>query len=288
MASTSPVLPARALAALLSSSDHLVLLDARPKRPDYDAGHLAGARHVDANRDLSSAANAGADPARGGRHPLPALDAWCRTLGEWGISPASHVVVYDGQAGANAAARTWWMLRSAGHENVSVLDGGLDAAREAGISTTSAPPRVDAAPPYPAKAWLRPTADIDAVDTRRSDPAWRVLDVRARERFAGEVEPIDAVAGHIPGAVNLFYGENLSGGRYKAPGALRALYEELLGGVGPDRLIVHCGSGVTACHTLLALEHAGMTGATLYVGSWSEWSRNGRPIARAAHVPAAR
>jgi thiosulfate/3-mercaptopyruvate sulfurtransferase len=169
------------------------------------------------------------------------------------------------------------MLRSVGHQGVAVLDGGLGAARSIGLPTTTAAPAIDVEPPYPARGWLRPTVDLAAVDELRKDPAWIVLDVRSRERFAGETEPIDPVAGHIPGAVNLPFTENLRDDRFKTRRELHHLYEGVLRGAHPDHLIVHCGSGVTACHTLLALEHAGLNGAVLYVGSWSEWCRSGKP-----------
>ena len=171
------------------------------------------------------------------------------------------------------------MLRSIGHRRVAVLDGGLGAARAVGLPLTDAEPAVAVKGPYPSGDWQWPTVDIESVDRLRNDPAWRVLDVRSRERFIGENEPIDPIAGHIPGAVNLSYAENLLDGRFRSPEALRALYRKLLGGLNPDHLIVHCGSGVTACHTLLALEHAGMHGAALYVGSWSEWCRSRKPRA---------
>jgi thiosulfate/3-mercaptopyruvate sulfurtransferase len=274
---TPAVISAEVLRDLLGAGEKIVILDARGKRADYDAGHLIGAGRADPGEHLSSAAEPNANPARGGRHPLPEMGKWQRTLGGWGISPTSLVVVYDDQAGANAAARAWWMLRSVGHHRVAVLDGGLDAARSVGLPTTTAAPAVDIEPPYPARGWQRPTVDLTAVDELRKDPAWIVLDVRSRGRFAGEMEPIDPVAGHIPGAVNLPFAENLRDGRFRTRRALRGLYEGLLGGVSPDHLIVHCGSGVTACHTLLALEHAGMNGAALYVGSWSEWCRSGKP-----------
>lgn len=277
MSSFGPLITGDELRALLASSGDVVLLDARGSRSAYDAGHLRGARWASSDAHLSGATAEGADPSRGGRHPLPSLDRWSRTLGEWGISPSTHVVVYDDQGGANAAARAWWMLRSSGHENAAVLDGGLAVAHAAGFSLTAASQAIDVRPPYPVRGWERPTVDIDQVDEYRSDPRWRILDVRSRERFAGETEPIDPIAGHIPGAVNLPFTENLEGGRFKTPEALRKIYAALLGDVPASRLVVHCGSGVTACHTLLALERAGLPPAALYVGSWSEWCRAGRP-----------
>lgn len=253
----------------------LVLCDVRSgpsARDDYARGHLPGAVFIELEHDLSAAPS---DAARGGRHPLPDPRTFAARLGVWGIGPESHVVAYDDQNGANAAARLWWMLRALGHQRVQVLDGGLRGALAAGLTPTSEPSVVEAAPPYPGATWSWPTADIDAVERARQAPEQLVLDVRAAPRYRGEHEPIDPVAGHIPGAHNLPLSENLTpGGRFKAPAELRQLYGELLDGRAPERLIVHCGSGVTACHTLLALERAGLPGASLYVGSWSEWCRN--------------
>jgi thiosulfate/3-mercaptopyruvate sulfurtransferase len=263
-----PIVSHAQLAELLASNADVVLLDARAKQADYEAGHLRGAQRADLETQLSAARDPGADPARGGRHPLPPLERWTRQLGAWGIAPETHVVIYDDQLGANAAARAWWMLRAVGHERVSVLDGGLT-----GLAMTTEVPDVTARPPYPAAEWQRPTVDLPRVDALRNDADWKVLDVRSGERFRGESEPIDPVAGSIPGAVNLPFAENLEHGRFKSPDALRAMYEELLGDTPVERLVVHCGSGVTACHTLLALEAAGLDGAALYVGSWGEWCR---------------
>ncbi|MCU1245501.1 MAG: Thiosulfate sulfurtransferase [Acidobacteria bacterium] len=274
-----PLISAAELGALLPDPA-LVLLDARPSAADYEAGHLAGARHAQLDTQLSAAADPGADAARGGRHPLPPLERWLRQLGDWGIGPPTAVVIYDDQAGANAAARAWWMLRAIGHTNVSVLDGGLPAAVAAGLPLTTEPPTAAPLPPYQATSWNLPMADVTQVDQLRNSADWMVLDVRSGPRFRGQTEPIDPVAGHIPGARNLFFGDNLYEGRFKSPDDLRRLYHDLLGQLPPERLIVHCGSGVTACHTLLALEAAGLPGASLYVGSWSEWCRNELPQAK--------
>lgn len=265
----TPLISATELASLRS----VVVLDARPPAA-YEKGHLEGALAADLESRLSTASDPAFDPRAGGRHPLPPLERWTRQLGAWGIRPDANVVIYDDQSGANAAARAWWMLRAVGHERVAVLDGGLPAAIAAGLPLTSeASRRDDAGEPYPATQWLRPVVDLDTVDRLRRDPNWRVLDVRSRERFRGETEPIDPIAGHIPGAINLPYAENLEQGRFKSASELRTLYQQLLGDVPPDRVIIHCGSGVTACHTLLALDAAGLRGAALYVGSWSEWCR---------------
>ena len=171
------------------------------------------------------------------------------------------------------------MLRAAGHERVAVLDGGLTAAVAAGTELTTAPPAISPLPPYACERWARPTVDIDLVDSLRTSPKWRVIDVRSAPRFAGVEEPIDPVAGHIPGAINIPFTENLEDGCFKPPEELRKLYGGRLSGVDANHVVVHCGSGVTACHTLLALEIAGLHGASLYVGSWSEWCRNPRPRA---------
>ena len=276
----TPILPASELTQRFEVAPDLVLLDARPGSGAYAAGHLRGARHADLDSQLSAARDEGADAARGGRHPLPPLDRWLQILGSWGVSPSTMVVIYDDANGANAAARAWWMLRAVGHENVAVLDGGFAAAVEAGVPVTTDAPEFLSLPRYPAMAWQLSIVDIERVDALRGDPQWRVLDVRSRERYRGETEPIDPVAGHIPGAINLPFADNLRNGRFKPSDELRALYQTLLNGIPPERLIVHCGSGVTACHTLLALEHAGLKGAALYVGSWSEWCRSEKPQAR--------
>ncbi|MDP1858919.1 MAG: sulfurtransferase [Gemmatimonadaceae bacterium] len=284
---TAPIISAEALRTALASSDDIVLLDAGRTRAAWAQGHLHGARYANCDEHLSSASLPGHDPARGGRHPLPSLDDWCRTLGEWGIAPSTRVVVYDEQAGANSASRAWWMLRSVGHEHVAVLDGGLPAAVAAGLVLTTAPAELSSLPPYPGKRWLLPVVDIGETDALRTNPAWRVIDVRSARRFAGLEEPLDPIAGHIPGAINVPYTENLEAGRFKSPDDLRRMYEERLEGVGGDRVVVHCGSGVTACHTLLALEIAGIRGASLYVGSWSEWCRSPLPRASASDTDVA-
>ncbi|HVT02528.1 MAG TPA: sulfurtransferase [Thermoanaerobaculia bacterium] len=268
-----PVISPKDLEYLLRSGSDVVLIDARPDLASYQAGHLAGARHADLNSDLSSASDPDADPAHGGRHPLPHIARWLHRLGTWGIGPDTYVVTYDDQSGANAAARAWWMLRSVGHARVSVLDGGFSNAVAAGLQVTAEVPEVKPRDSYPALGWTHVT-DIDGVDALRNQDDWIVLDVRSGERFRGETEPIDPVAGHIPGARNFPFAENLEGGLFKSPEALREQYSRFLDGVSPDHVVVHCGSGVTACHTLLALDRAGLEGASLFVGSWSEWCRS--------------
>jgi thiosulfate/3-mercaptopyruvate sulfurtransferase len=195
------------------------------------------------------------------------------------------VVVYDASGGILAAARAWWMIRAVGHAAVAVLDGGLAAARDVGIALTDVVPSDATLPPYPATRWTLPIVDADEVERRRSDPSWRVVDVRAPERFEGRSESLDPLAGHIAGAINLPCASNLGDGRFLDASTLRARFEAALFSASagsaadvssPEQTIVSCGSGVTACHTLLALELAGLSGAALYVGSWSEWCRSDR------------
>ncbi len=252
-----------------------VLLDTRPGAEVFASGHLAGALHADLDRLLSAALDPDFDPRDGGRHPLPPLDRWCTQLGHWGIGPQTPVVVYDGSAGGQGGARAWWMLKAVGHGTVSLLDGGMAAAVAAGWPLSLAEARAVPGPSYPAQTWGLPLVDLAKVDRLRQDPAWKLLDVRAPERWRGETEPFDPVPGRIPGSLNLPFQANLeSDGRFKSAEALRRLYLDFLGDTPPERLAVHCGSGVTACHTLVALERAGLHGASLYMGSYSEWCRS--------------
>ena len=275
----SPLISAVELTALMAEQK-VVLIDARAgadAKKRYAEGHLEGAIHVDLEKDLSQPI---ADASKGGRHPLPPVKGFTALLGKLGIDPSAHVVVYDDKAGANAAARFWWMLRSLGHENVQVLDGGLAAAVKEGLKATDVVIDPVAKPAYPADKWKLPMVDINKVEEVVTDPAWMVIDVREAYRYHGESEPIDLTAGHIPGAVNIPYPGNLdSEGNFLSAGELADKYKNAIGDRETDHIIVHCGSGVTACHTLLAMEQAGITGAQLYVGSWSEWSRTERPVA---------
>lgn len=259
---TGPLIDAKDL-----DLERFVVLDARASADAYAAGHVRGAFHADLESDLSTPA----DPSQGGRHPLPTVERWAATLGRWGIGPDTPVAIYDDRGGAIAAARAWWMLRAVGHEAVAVVDGGWPAVVAAGVPTDDRPvPRVDG-PAYPVASWSAPTVSLDEVEGR--EPSRIVVDVRAPERYRGDTEPLDPVAGHIPGAINLPFAENLGpDGRFLDPATLRARYEAALGDAA-DTAILSCGSGVTACHGLLAMEHAGLGGAALYVGSWSEWCR---------------
>lgn len=276
----SPLIKSEELANLISNSD-LVLIDARnssnPKNT-YEKGHLKGARFVDPNLELADIKE---NLAEGGRHPLPKLEDFCKTLGKLGIQAESRVVVYDDQNGANAAARFWWMLRAVGHEKVQVLEGGFQAALAVGVPVSTHWEEPIPNPPYSAEHWTLGIATMDEVEEVAWDKDHLIIDVRSQERYRGESEPIDLIAGHIPGAENVPYTENMDEkGNFLSPKELRDRYEGLLGDLPNEHIIVHCGSGVTACHTLLALDHAGLGIPKLYVGSWSEWSRNDKPIGK--------
>ena len=246
----------------------------------YLSGHLAGALFFDLESELSAK---GADAKQGGRHPLPDPHAFGRLLGRKGITPSTYIIAYDDKSGANAAARFWWMMRAVGHRNIQVIDGGLAAIYEAGLPLSrERSPEGKATSPYPVTDWKLPMADLTSVDAARSANDALVIDVREHYRYVGESEPIDLVAGHIPGAINVPYTSNLqANGKFRSPEVLAAQYKEAMGRREIKNVIVHCGSGVTACHTLLAIEVAGLPAPSLYVGSWSEWSRNEKPISRA-------
>ena len=265
---------------LRSEKGPIILIDARAgadTRQRYDAGHLQGAQFADLDKDLTLLPE---NAANGGRHPLPPIENFSKKLGEWGITPDSHVVVYDDKAAAFGGARLWWMLRAIGHKKVQVLNGGLKAVIDAGGPLSTEPYTVTPVAPYPVPNSFAGTVDIEETGNAAKDSHKMVIDVRETPRYLGQMEPIDLIAGHIPGAENMPYTLNLDvNGKYKSPEELKAAYEQLLGDVKADNVIVHCGSGVTACHTLLGMDYAGITGPKMYVGSWSEWSRRDLPIA---------
>ncbi len=255
----------------------LRVVDARPQRALYDEGHVAGAVRVDVDRDLSSPKQ---PDGRGGRHPLIApasFDVLCARLG---IGPEHDVVVYDGASGANAAARFWWMLRAlrrgrGGRSgDVALLDGGLTAAQSAGLAIERDAPKIEPATLHQSRGYALPSASLHEVEVALADPRAIVIDVRAANRWRGEVEPFDPIAGRIPGSKNAPYAENLdANGRFRSSDELRTHFARVLGDVAPERAIISCGSGVTACHTIFAMELAGLSGAVLYEGSYSEWCR---------------
>ncbi len=253
------------------------LADARAGEEAYLAGHLPGAVYAHLDRELADRTR----PERG-RHPLPDAADFCARLGRWGISADTQVIAYDGADGAYAA-RLWWMLRLLGHRKVAVLDGGYTGWVAAGQPVDQRIPRPRPAL-YSARWDVRQIASMAVVAARMALAASPLIDARAPERFRGEIEPIDSVAGHIPGAINRHYVCNLDGsGHFKPSVQLKQEFTELLAGADPSEAIHMCGSGVTACHNLLAMEHAGLVGSRVYPGSWSEWigdSSRSRPVAR--------
>lgn len=264
----------------LRRTENLLIFDVSNNpnaRKNYDSKHLEDAYFVDINTQL---ADIKSSPADGGRHPLPTVEKFCETLENLGISPSTHVVVYDDKNGANAAARFWWMLKAVGHEKVQVLDGGLEAAIKAGFPTNDNPEKSPKKGDYKCEKWMLPIADLAKIDEVYQNPDYLIIDVRETPRYNGETEPFDKVAGHIPNAKNIPFAQNLdANGFFSSPETLREKYSEELENYNPENIIVHCGSGVTACHTLLALDYAGFEIPKLYIGSWSEWSSNDRPIA---------
>ena len=268
-----PLVSANWLASHLDD-DGLQIVDCRwflgePDRgpAEYAASHIQGAIYMDLDADLSA-------PAGAGRHPLPAPDEFMTTLGAKGISPETVVVAYDDRSGA-VASRLWWMLRDLGHKKVAVLDGGL--AHWPTRLTDSA-----VVTPTPAEYRSQPgaMAQIDREWLAAAGNDSVLLDARAGERYRGELEPVDPVAGHIPSALSAPLTDNLQpDGRFKPPATLAAHYADLGASRAAD-VVAYCGSGVTACHNILAMEIAGLGAAKLYAGSWSDWSTAGMPVAK--------
>ncbi len=259
-----------------------VIVDCRHDLTDVDAGerayraaHIPGAAFLHLDRDLS-----GAKTGRNGRHPLPEVSALATTFGRTGIDTTKQVVAYD-QNGGMWASRLWWLLHWLGHDAVAVLDGGLDkwaAERRPQTSELPAPRSALFVPMGPG-----PVATADEIVRHLNDGSLFVLDARAPERFRGDLEPLDPIAGHIPGAHNRPYGENLtSQGSFKPAALLRSEFEALLVDTPPSAVVHQCGSGVTACHNVLAMSVAALRGSRLYPGSWSEWiaADPERPVAR--------
>lgn len=245
-------------------------------RQSYQTGHIPGAVYAHLNEDLSAPVLPGVT----GRHPLPDPETAGRVFGEMGVGPGMQVVVYDDQGGALAAVRVWWMLRWLGHEAVAVLDGGWQAWQRGAFTVN---PGIQRRPPRTFTPQMRPQMLVDAaqVDAMRRDAGYLVLDARAAERYRGENETIDPLAGHIPGAYSAPYSGNLNpDGSFRSPQELRARYQNLLGKLPPEKVAVYCGSGVTSIHNILSIQHAGLGEARLYAGSWSEWiADRSRPVA---------
>jgi len=284
----SAVISSAELAACLAEPN-LRVVDCRASLQNVAAGrelyrqsHVPRAQFADLLEDLSGPIVAG----KTGRHPLPDVDAFVSKLRGWGIGVGTQVVVYD-DAGGAFAARLWWMLRWLGHDAVAVLDGGFPAWVAEGRPVTD-----EVETPPPGNFVARPRAELLVTAQELAAPesvARKLFDARAPERYRGDVEPIDPVAGHIPGAVNLPFAENLRDGRFLLAAELRQRLAAALDGATPETSVVYCGSGVTACHDILAFAHAGLPLPRLYAGSWSEWiTDSSRPTERGASSGAAR
>ena len=277
---TSPLISTTALAEKLTDKN-LIIVDSRHDlmnpalgRDAYAAGHIPGAIYLSIDDDLSAPKS-----GNNGRHPLPTAEAFAATLGAKGIGNTNKVVVYD-QGSAMFVGRLWWMLRWLGHDDVLVLDGGFAQWQKEGraVETTANTRAAGTLTPAPRDHLRLTVAQTQAALT---DPTRRILDARAPERYRGEVEPVDPVAGHIPGAFNRAFPNNLRDGVFKPADELKREFATILAGRAPDQLIHHCGSGVSACANMIAMEHAGLGGSVLYAGSWSEWCADpARPVAR--------
>jgi thiosulfate/3-mercaptopyruvate sulfurtransferase len=277
------------LVSISDLSDHLddptwMVIDARFSladpglgRRNYLEGHIPGAIYAHLDEDLSSSVI----PGKTGRHPLPEVETLVPVFTRWGIPENGQVVVYDDMGGALAAVRVWWMLRWLGYEYVAILDGGwqhwFKQALPVRGGSESRGAGIFKAKPRPGLV-----INTEQVAQIRMDPGWRLLDARGADRYRGENEVIDPVAGHIPGAISAPYMGNLNpDGTFRPPDELARRYSRLIGNVPLDRVVVYCGSGVTSIHNILAMQHAGLGEARLYAGSWSEWiTDSNRPVAK--------
>lgn len=272
---TSPIIDVQELLQLTLSDAYVKIFDVsngKDAKLNYNKKHLRDAIFVDINSQLT---NIKENLSQGGRHPLPSVEKFGEVLGKLGITPVTHVVLYDDKNGANAAARFWWMLKAIGHEKVQVLDGGFQNAEINNFPINANTVVVNPVGNYPITKWNLPLISMKEVDAIKEDKTTIIIDVREENRYNGISEPIDLVAGHIPNAINVPFIENLDKeGAFLSKEILNEKYSELFKKYPAENIIVHCGSGVTACHTILAMHHAGYNFPKLYVGSWSEWSRN--------------
>ena len=287
----STLISASQLQSLLTANQPVMVFDCsfelmQPGAGDqqYKEAHIPGALRADLERHLSASKTAG-DAASGGRHPLPSRDTLAAWLGSIGLTPDMQAVVYDRQ-GVNYCGRLWWMLKWVGHDNVAVLDGGLQAWQASGGVTESGPADSISTPKFTSNYPLAPVGyaltATEIIANNLSRPLQTLIDARGAPRFRGDVEPLDPVAGHIPGALNRPFTLNFDAdGKFKPAAQLRAEFETLLAGRDPATVVHHCGSGVSAVPNLIAMEIAGLGPTALYAGSWSEWCSNpARPCAQ--------
>jgi thiosulfate/3-mercaptopyruvate sulfurtransferase len=275
MSQFSPIISVDELKNILPN---VVILDARAgnnAKELYLEKHIKGARFIDLDNDL---ATHNPNPKNGGRHPLPDLFDFAKTLSELGIQEENQIVIYDDKGGANAAARCWWLLKSFGLKKVQVLNGGFQAAQD--LEMNSGEEHIHQSTIKIPENWQLPTVQIQEVEDTLKTGKSIVIDVRDAYRYRGESEPIDPVAGHIPGAINIPLTENLVDNLlFLSPKKLQEKYGAFFS-ENTKEVIIHCGSGVTACHTILAMDYAGFPIPKLFVGSWSEWCRSEKEIAK--------
>lgn len=275
----NPIISVSELKALYKANDLLIfdVSNGENAQSNYNQKHLDGAIFVDLNTQLADIKE---DLSKGGRHPLTTIENFSKLLSTLGITSKTHIILYDDKSGANAAARMWWMLKSVGHEKVQVLNGGFQEAEKRNFPINSNFVTPIPTEEYIIESWKLPVANLTEVEEASNDKSNLIIDVRESARFNGEFEPIDLVSGHIPNAINVPFSTNLDeNGLFLSPEMLREKYKNIFKNNASNDIIVHCGSGVTACHTLLAMVCAGFEIPKLYVGSWSEWSRNNKPIA---------
>jgi thiosulfate/3-mercaptopyruvate sulfurtransferase len=261
------------------NSNKFILFDASNNpnaKENYLKNHLKGAYFIDINTELADIKE---DLSNGGRHPLPTLEKFSTVLSKFGVTPDTHIIIYDHANGANAAARFWWMLKSVDHKKVQVLDGGIQDAIKTGFPINSGEEKLSKKTNYVYKNWKLPIASINDVERLSQQKNGYIIDVREAQRYNGETEPFDPIAGHIPDAHTIPFSENLTdNGLFLSQETLQKKYAPIFEKYKPEEIVVHCGSGVTACHTLLAMNYAGFEIPSLYVGSWSEWCRNNKEM----------
>ncbi len=266
----SPLISVEELARIIDDKNTFIFdaSNANGSKERYQKEHIQGAIHVNLETELSAIEK---NPKFGGRHPLPKPNIFAKVLSKKGLKPEHLVVIYDDNNGGIAAARFWWMLKAVGHQKVQVLNGGYEKAKSFKISIDDSIVALNETN-YPISDWKLPIIDIDGVELASKNENALIIDVRHPERYAGNNEPIDIKAGHIPSAVNFYYFDNMTeDGFFKTPDELKEIYQNLI--KNKEEIILHCGSGVTACHTILAMNYAELPFPKLYVGSWSEWSR---------------
>ena len=272
-----PIISAQELLEL--NNNQLLLFDASNNpnaKENYLKKHLKGTYFIDINTELADIKE---DLSNGGRHPLPTLEQFSKVLSKFGVTPDTHIIIYDHANGANAAARFWWMLKSVDHKKVQVLDGGIQDAIKTGFPINSGEEKLSKKTNYVYKNWKLPIASINDVERLSQQKNGYIIDVRETQRYNGETEPFDPIAGHIPDARNIPFSENLTdNGLFLSQETLQKKYAPIFEKYKPEEIVVHCGSGVTACHTLLAINYAGFEIPNLYVGSWSEWCRNSKEM----------